>query len=297
MIDLHTHTNYSDGVWNLKELLAEAKENKVEVLSITDHDTIDAYKELKENNYYKEIFKGKIIPGAEFNAFFENSKIELLGYKIDTDKIESWCNKTYKENPKYKLDLDNEFKILVNSCKKNNVKIDNIIYNKSIGWPIDVIRENIKKYPENKKLFKEIELNDKDLFYRNCTCNPKFPAYLDCSNSLPRAKEVSDTIRKANGLVFIAHIFVYSLEDHKKYLDKLREENIIDGIEVYYSKHTPEQIKFLEDYCKKYNLLISGGTDCHGNKEKGIHVGIGYGNMNIKKSQINWLINMEETWN
>lgn len=288
MIDLHTHTNYSDGVWTLKELLKEAEKNKVTILSITDHDTVDAHKELRKNNY-KEIFKGRIIPGAEFNAVFEGTKIELLGYKIDIDKIDTWCKKTYKENPKYKLDLDNEFKILVNSCKKNNVKIDDIKYNKAMGWPIDTIYKNIKKYPENKKLFKEIEWNDKDIFFRNCTCNPKFPAYLDFSSMLPTAKEVSNTIREANGLVFIAHLFVYPLEEYKEFLDKLREENIIDGVEVYYSKFTSEQIKFLEDYCKKYNLLMSGGTDCHGKKEKGIHVGIGYGNMNIKESQITWL--------
>ena len=49
MIDLHTHTIYSDGTWNLKKLLEEAEKAQIEVLSITDHDTVKAYKELGYN--------------------------------------------------------------------------------------------------------------------------------------------------------------------------------------------------------------------------------------------------------
>ena len=48
MVDLHTHTTYSDGASSLELLLKEAEENNVTVLSITDHDTVDAYHELKK---------------------------------------------------------------------------------------------------------------------------------------------------------------------------------------------------------------------------------------------------------
>lgn len=58
MIDLHTHTNYSDGTWNLKKILEEAEKAKISVLSITDHDTLKAYKEL-ENFNCTDIFKRK----------------------------------------------------------------------------------------------------------------------------------------------------------------------------------------------------------------------------------------------
>ena len=60
MIDLHTHTNYSDGTWNLRKILEEAEKTNIEVLSITDHNTINCYKELEKINI-KDIFKGKII--------------------------------------------------------------------------------------------------------------------------------------------------------------------------------------------------------------------------------------------
>ena len=71
MIDLHTHTSYSDGTWDVKTLLRNAQKMKVELLAITDHDTVKAHLELKENDYSK-YYTGKIIVGAEFNCVFNN---------------------------------------------------------------------------------------------------------------------------------------------------------------------------------------------------------------------------------
>ena len=53
MIDLHTHTNYSDGTWSVEKLLKEAQQTGVEMLAITDHDTVKAHLELKEKDYSK----------------------------------------------------------------------------------------------------------------------------------------------------------------------------------------------------------------------------------------------------
>ena len=55
MIDLHVHTNYSDGTWDLKKLLEEAEKAKIEVLSITDHDTVKVYKELEKIDYKNKL--------------------------------------------------------------------------------------------------------------------------------------------------------------------------------------------------------------------------------------------------
>ena len=64
------------------------------------------------------------------------------------------------------------------------------------------------------------------------------------------------------------------------------KENIIDGIEVYYSEFGDEQIVFLEQYCKDNNLYLSAGSDCHGDKKANRKVGIGYDNMNVSKDVI-----------
>ncbi len=280
MIDLHTHTTYSDGTWDVKTLLKNAKENGVELLAITDHDTVKAHLELKENDY-SNYFNGKTIPGAEFNCVFNNAKIELLGYNFDVEKMNDWIEKVYNVEKKIP-NLVEEFHLLMNACHKNKIKVDDINYKEGMGWPIDYIYESIKKYPENKKYFSDKEWNDIDYFFRCCTCNIDFPLYIDFSYQTPNAKLVSDEIRKLGGKVFLAHLFTYPLRDYKKYLDSLVENNIIDGVETYYSNFSNEEIIFIENYCKKNNLYMSAGTDCHGNKKPDRKIGIGYGNMNVQ---------------
>jgi len=290
MIDLHTHTNYStDGTWTVEKLLTEAEKSGVTLLSITDHDCIDAHLEIK-NKDISGIFSGRVIVGGEFNAMFNNAKIELLGYNFDVDKINDWIKKTYVNN-KHKPDLDEEFNMLIESCKKNNVKIEEgLKFTKEAEWPIDVVFESLKKFDENKKLFTDKEWNDIDHFFRCCTCNVDFPLYLDFSNQTPNAKIVSKAIRDAGGKVFLAHLFTYPLRDYEKYLDSLRENNVIDGIETYYSKFNKEQIKFIENYCNRYNLLKSVGTDCHGSKKADRKVGVGYDNMNYQEEVVSdWI--------
>lgn len=87
MIDLHVHTNHSDGTDSVEELLTNAEKQKLEIISITDHDTIDAYKEIEDNPKIRKKFKGKIITGVELKAIYNKKNIEILGYGIDYKKI------------------------------------------------------------------------------------------------------------------------------------------------------------------------------------------------------------------
>lgn len=290
MIDLHTHTNYSDGTWSVEKLLKEAQQTGVEMLAITDHDTIKAHLELKEKDYSK-YYNGRIVNGAEFNCVFNNAKIELLGYNFDVVEMDKWIEKVYNIKKK-KPNLMEEFHLLMNACHKNNIIVDNIDYNEEMGWPIDYIYESIKKYPENRKYFSDKEWNDIDHFFRCCTCNIDFPLYIDFSYQTPNAKLVSDEIKKLGGKVFLAHLFTYPLRDYEKYLDGLVQEKIIDGIETYYSKFTESESEFIRNYCTKNNLYMSAGTDCHGDKKPDRKVGIGYGNMNVPISVVeDWINN------
>ena len=77
MIDLHTHTTYSDGTWSVKKLLTEAEKSNIELLSITDHNSVEAYYEIQENDYSK-LFSNRIIKGVELNVIANGSSIELL---------------------------------------------------------------------------------------------------------------------------------------------------------------------------------------------------------------------------
>ena len=145
MIDLHTHTIYSDGTWNLKKLLEEAEKAQIEVLSITDHDTVKAYKELEKMDYNK-IYHGEIISGAEFNTVFDGVAFHLLAYDFDYKKLDTWIYENYENR---KPNLEKEFEYMIQSCKKNNIKVGNIVYDEEKGWPIDIIFSEIKKYTEN----------------------------------------------------------------------------------------------------------------------------------------------------
>lgn len=285
MIDLHLHTTYSDGTWNVEELLKNAEKLNVSPISITDHDTVEAHKYLNSFDY-STIYHGEIIHGAELNTVLNSYKFELLAYDFDIQKLDNWIEQAYTKE----VDLMKEFEMLLAQCSKNNIKIDcNLDYDTSMGWPIDVIFNSIKKYPENKKLFSENEWNSSSVFFRSATCNTDFPLYMDFSYLYPDAKDVSNAIREAGGKVFLAHLFIYPIKNHIEFLDILREEQIIDGVEVYYPFFSEAQIKELESYCQKYNLYISAGTDCHGSRKPERMVGVGFGNMNVSEKIItNW---------
>ena len=88
MIDLHIHTTSSDGSDEPKDILIKAQQSGLKYISITDHDSIGAYKKLRElkvNRY----FEGNIIPGCEFSVVHNGKPIEVLGYGIDLDVIGS----------------------------------------------------------------------------------------------------------------------------------------------------------------------------------------------------------------
>ena len=121
------------------------------------------------------------------------------------------------------------------------------------------------------------------MFFNSCVTNKNFPVFVDFSIHYPKANVVADAVRNAGGRLFVAHIFKYHLEDTISFLDILKQNNIIDGVEVYHSSFTEEQIKFLDKYCKDNNLLMSGGSDCHGEKKADRKIGVGYGKLNISK--------------
>jgi 3',5'-nucleoside bisphosphate phosphatase len=287
MIDLHSHTINSDGTWSTKELLIKAEELKLEVLSITDHDTAKSYIEIEKNESLQNIFKGKLIRGAELNCTFDGIKIEILAYNFDLHPIQEWLEDYYTPEKNRKR-LIEEFNDLVSICNEKGIKIENnLSYNPDIEYPVDVIYNNIIQFQENRKLFTVEQWQNKALFFRTCTVDKKFPLYRDFSKQMPTLEFLNQLIHKHNGKIFLAHLYKYQLNNHIEYLNKMVDKNLLDGVEVYHSSYTEEQIKTLERYCIKKGMLMSGGSDCHGEKKKDRKLGIGYGNLNINKKIIN----------
>ena len=180
-----------------------------------------------------------------------------------------------------------EFNDMKNICERKGIKISkNISYNPDKEYPIDVIYFDVIKYEENKKLFDEDVWNSKSLFFRKCTTDKEFILFRDFTKDYPTAETVSNIIRKNNGKVFLAHLFVYNLDNPMEFLEKITSSNVIDGVETYYSRFTNEQIEQIENYCKENNLLMSGGSDCHGEKHKDLELGTGFGNLVVNEEAI-----------
>ncbi len=287
IIDLHTHTTYSDGKFSVKDLLKRAKQKNIEILAITDHDSVDAHIELQGTNT-AGLFDGRIVVGAELNAVFEGAKIELLGYGFEPEQVKKWLDGKYSREKQHEKLLD-EFGRLLDLCRRNDIKLDSrIVYDPEAEFPVARIYKEIRKYEENGKYFTDREWDDPEGFFRSCTCNRDFILYLDFSADTPGARECSDVVRGAGGKIFLAHLYKYNMHNHMDYLDKLVKESIIDGIEVYYPVFTAEQTRGLEDYCIKHNLYMSGGTDYHGEAAeiKGLPIWSDLDNLRVDESNV-----------
>ncbi len=285
MIDLHIHTIYSGGKDDLKEVLKTAERRGVSTISITDKDTCEAYKELKDLQIEK-YFRGKIIPGCEFSTIVNNVPIELMGYNIDTDLAQEKLSKIYLPKEDYNI---YETNLIINKCIQMGLTIDvhNIKYDVKKEKGKKAVFKEIKRHKENKKFISEDAWSDARTFLLTYTSNPNNDFFVDFSGLVPSYKQVAELIRQCGGKVFMPHIFKYN-ENSKNILETLVNENILDGIEAYYSYYSIEQQTFAIDFAKKKNLYISGGTDSYGNPDS--KIGIGRGNLNIpEKIIIPWM--------
>lgn len=276
MIDLHVHTTNSDGKLTEIEILKKAEEMKLSAISITDHNTCDAYERLKEVNL-KEIYKGKIITGCEFSTMVDNIPIELLGYDIDIDYIQRNIRNYYlpfKDSNVYETNL------LIQRCLEIGLTLNtnDITYDEEKEYGNRGVHREIVKHKENRKFLDENSWKDPHYFSVNHIGNPKSNFFIDTSNLVPDYEQIVKLIRDAGGKVFIPHVFKYK-DKSLEVLNKLLEEKCLDGIECYHSSYTEEQQSYLLSLCRELKMNVSGGTDTHGAEE--IKLGIGNGNMRI----------------
>ncbi len=287
MVDLHIHTVYSDGSKTVEEILKMCEEKKVEYISITDHNTAKQYKDeaLTSNN----IFSGKVIKGVELNAVFQDKNIEILGYNINPDVINGWCEKYYSEE---KLEKQQEicYKRLLNICDKQGLIYDKskIVKPKATGYVEISIYNELIKHKENYKILGEFT-ESLGVFFRKGLANPKSAYFVNRIEFRPKYKEVVDIIHESGGKAFLAHPFEYKFENTIDFIDELRKEKELDGIECFHPSANQEERKTLVQYVKKNKLYISGGSDYHGDSKPDIGIGIGRGDLNISKEILEWL--------
>lgn len=288
MIDLHMHTTYSDGADSLIEVLKKAELNELEYISITDHDNCKAYKELKSLDV-KKYYNGIIIPGIEIKCGYRGRLIEVLGYKINTDKMNKWADEFYKNKTKPILQ-QKYFDLLYDKCLKMNLILspkDEIQFNNQKDWASVTIYNEIKSHIKNENLLPEDLWENFNNFSKKYCANPKHILYIDKTADYPTLKEAIDAIKTAGGLVFLPHLFIYKwADDIKALIDDILENYEIDGIECYHSDFTEDNIEYLKELCEKRNYYMSGGSDYHGTNKKDIEMAVGKGNLKIEKKII-----------
>lgn len=288
MIDIHSHTTYSDGSFSVEELLNEAEKLNLSLLSITDHNTIQAHFELQNPNI-RDKFKGEIISGVEITTTYKGETIEVLGYGFDLETMQQFLDTNVlsfeqKQLKEYEL-IKNRYNSIGVIFDENNIKFDPKIESCRPAFAIE-----IKKYPENYKFFLNQEsINTASGFTRNEIYNPKSPLYVDESSLFPSLEMAIEMIHTSGGLAFLAHTFAYSPNIAKE-LSNILNNYELDGLECFYTTFTKEQSDYLVSVCKDRKLYMSGGSDFHGTRKINHNLGTGNGNLYIDKSIVdNWI--------
>lgn len=272
LVDLHTHTTYSDGENSIEEVIELARNNNVGTLAITDHDNIDG---LSTINYekYDDI---KIIPGVEISVKRDKGRMHILGLDIDYHNQE--LISFLKE---MKINNINKIKLIAEYLKSIGINLNqddlNRIYQKNtnIGRPeiakllikkqyVSTVQEAFDKY-----LIEAFDMIRKDVKHYNY-------------------EEVIKIILNANGIPILAHPNTLELsnDEFEEILNDMTKCGL-QGLEVFHSNMSYEERLFYMSMVEKYNLLYSGGSDYHGKTVKpDIEVGFGRKNLYLKEASV-----------
>jgi len=252
-IDLHIHSTYSDGLLSPQKIVYLASRRHVRAISITDHDNISGIKPAIE--YGKKIGI-EVIPGVELSAQEGNNDIHFLGYFLQESVSQLQDYLSFLRVERYKRAQ----KILAALNRVGiSIGFDEVLQkssNGSIGRPhiADVLIQNGFVENRGEAFYKYI--GDRAAAF--------VPRYI-----LPSKKAI-DLIHSAGGISVVAHP---NLDTIDKYLPYWVKKCGLDGIEVIHPRYSSYQIHLLQKYAHEYNLIQTGGSDCHGNRDGKIIIG------------------------
>ena len=283
MIDLHMHTIYSDGTDSVVELLNNANKKDLKVISITDHDNVDSYKEL-DNLNIERYYNGRIIVGCEFTTSFNDRLIEVLGYGFDYKKVDEYLSNFYTNEFMISTRIT-LFNRLVSKLKEYNLKYDEKVIENAIKdkFYLITIYNELIKYKENKDIINEDLFNTYSDFIRKGIYNKNSKLFLNHAEFKPKIEDIINIIHSSDGIAFLAHPFQYKFDDTEEFLDKIYNKTSLDGIECFYTTFSEEQTEYIKEFANKRHLLISGGSDYHGKNKRNFELGSGHGSLNIRE--------------
>lgn len=266
-IDLHTHSNYSDGTCTPAELIARAVEKGLVAVALTDHDTVagidDAINSAKE-----QAAPLKLIPGTELSAAYKEKDIHMVGLFVNHH------NTALKKATEIiiKRRDDRNLEMAANLRKADiPITVEAMI----VKNPNTVVtRAHFARFLVENKIVETAA----DAFKKYL--NPDTPYYVPRKYIEP--EEGIELIRNAGGVPILAHPLHYKLKESE--LEKLVKRLALAGlmgIEVLYSNHSVADEAYIKKLALKYNLLSSGGSDFHGSNKPAIDIGVGRGNLAV----------------
>lgn len=245
-VDLHMHSNASDGTHSPEELVREAIRNNIELMTLTDHDEIGNVEKVKDLAKEKGI---AFLPGIEISSTFQGKLYHILAYGTDNSDEEL-------------VNLIDHNKYLSN--KRND---DSIKYLIEKGYEIDYSEYEEFEYDKRKGGWKSLDfLIDKGicrdvgdyfnrLFYKQKTIlYPEFPS----------TEEVTKIIKKANGIPILAHPY-YEKDDTpvEKKLGIFIDMGL-KGVECFHPNHSQDITNKCLQWCRNMGAIITAGSDFHG---------------------------------
>lgn len=294
MVDLHVHSTFSDGTFTPSQLVDYAMEKGLTAFALTDHDTTDglpealAYaKKLRDSRdadtadavsasmdkaqtrdpqSEKRPAVPEIIPGIELSTDENGSEVHVVGLFIDYENREfaEYLNEFLKSRD------DRNRKM----CGKLREQGFDVTYEAMLKrFPDSVLtRAHFSRFLLEHGYVKSI----KEAFDRYL--GDRCPCYVPREKITPvRAVEL---IRKAQGIPILAHPILYHMSDARlnALVNKLKDAGLM-GIEAIYSTYSPAEERQIRRLAKEHQLLISGGSDFHGENKPGLDLGIGYGKL------------------
>ncbi len=246
-IDLHTHTFFSDGELSPAELVKRAEKEKIDVIGICDHDTMEAMYNIPESSI-------EVVFGTELSLRDGDKDIHLLVYYPEKG---SELEKTLIKIREVRFD---RIKKIIK--KLNDMGIE-ITLEEVIG------EGNIKSFGRPhiaKVLVKKGYVSSVDEAFEVYLGRDK-PAYVPKFKLTP--KEGIELALRSGGIPVIAHPGIENL-DHD-YLDYLKNLGM-KGVEVFYPEHDEKKERYYFEYAVKNKMLITGGSDYHGDNHDGKNI-------------------------
>jgi predicted metal-dependent phosphoesterase TrpH len=267
LIDLHTHTNESDGSYSPGQLIREAVESGLEALAITDHDTLAGYKAAAPLAHTAGL---ELICGIELSTKLRGRSVHLLGYFPEggpAKEFRDWLREMQESRRDRNIRLAAQLRSMGMDIRIEEVQARG---RGMTGRPHFAAVMVEKGYVTNTR-----EAFDRYL-------DESAPGYVPRLE--PQFHEGIERIRNGGGIAVLPHP-VRGLSGRVEDMLPGMCESGLQGIEAYHSDHTPEDTRNFLQLAGKFGLLATGGSDFHGDLKPDVRLGTGHnGNLKVPYS-------------